>query len=248
MHRQTDIMGVKVDLVSEDYLLHITNVYLSNSKLNMYILLTPELCLKAQEDEAYRQYIEDADLVLPSEKHIVDMQGELAEDKNVVLSYNSLVTMAKRLREEKVIYLLCQDEDEVRRVTEFCRRTIPKFSIRGTYCYDDHLGDEQIVNAINGVAPDILISTLPSPLQEQWIMENRTQVNAKLFIGMGGVLDAMIFERKEPPVIVKRLHLEGLYEKFRNRKKDRALRARIFRKRVAQYNNQKGEENNGITK
>ena len=61
MHRQTDIMGVKVDLVSEDYLLYITNEYLSNSKLNMYFLLTTELCLKAQEDEAYRQYIEDAD-------------------------------------------------------------------------------------------------------------------------------------------------------------------------------------------
>ncbi len=248
MHRQTDIMGVKVDLVSEDYLLYITNEYLSNSKLNMYFLLTTELCLKAQEDEAYRQYIEDADLVLPSEKHIVDMQGELAEDKNVVLSYNSLVTMAKRLREEKAIYLLCQDEDEVRRVTEFCKHTISKFNIRGTYCYDDHFGDEQIVNAINGVAPDILISTLPSPLQEQWIMENRTQVNAKLFIGMGGVFDAMVFEHKEPPVIVKRLHLEGLYDKFKNCKKDRALRARIFRKKVAQYNNQKGEDNNGITK
>lgn len=79
-------------------------------------------------------------------------------------------------------------------------------------------------------------------------MEYRTQVNAKLFLGMGGVLDAMIFEHKEPPAIVKTLHLEGLYEKFIDRKKDRALSARIFRKRVAQYNNKKGEDDNGITK
>lgn len=248
MHKQTDIMGVKVDLVSQDYLLDITNEYLSNSKLNVYFLLTTELCLKAQEDEAYRKYIEDADLVLPSEKHIVDMQEELAEEKDVVLSYNALVSMAKRLKEEKAIYLLCENEDMVKRVTSYCKRVVPKFRIKGYYCYEDHLGDEQIVNAINSVTPDILICTLPSPLQEQWIMEYRTQVNAKLFIGMGGVLEAMICECKEPPAIVKTLHLEGFYEKFMGRKKDRALRARIFRKKVAQYNNKKGEDSNGIIK
>ncbi|MDO5291620.1 MAG: WecB/TagA/CpsF family glycosyltransferase [bacterium] len=248
MHKKTDIMGVKVDLVSQDYLLNITNEYLSNSRLNVYFLLTTELCLKAQEDEAYRQYIEDADLVLPSEKHIVDMQEELAEEKNVVLSYNSLVTMAQRLKEEKSIFLLCENEDMVKRVTSYCKRKVPKFKIKGYYCYEDHLGDEQIVNVINGVTPDILISTLPSPLQEQWIMEYRTQVNAKLFVGMGGVLEAMIFEGKQPPKAIKKLHLEGLYEKFMGRKKDKALRARIFRKKVAQYNNKKGEDTNGSFK
>ena len=248
MHKKTDIMGVKIDLVSQDYLLDITNEYLSNSKLNVYFLLTTELCLVAQEDEEYHTYIEEADLVLPSEKHIVDMQEELEEEKDIVLSYNALIDMAKRLKEEKSVFLLCENETMAEKVSAYCKREVPRLNIKGIYSYEDHLGDEQIINAINGVTPDILISTLSSPLQEQWIMQYRTQVNAKLYVGMGGVLDAMMCECKEPPEVIKKLHLEGMYEKLMGRKKDKALRARIFRKKVAQYNNKKGEDDNGTFK
>lgn len=235
-------MGVEVDLLSQDYLQAITNEYLENDRLNIYFLLTTEIIEAAEADEEYRKCLEEADLLLPGEEHIITLGQELNDLPDVALNYNALLDMAKRLSEKKVIFFLCQDMQTVKRAERYTKENLPNFNVQGSYSYEDHLGDEQIINSINAITPDIIISTLPTPLQEQWIAEYRTKVNAKLYIGMGGVLDAMISEYKEPPQIIKHFHLEGLYSNLRRSMTNKPLRTRIFKRKVEQYNNKKGEE------
>lgn len=242
MHTKTNIMGVEVDLLSKEYLHSITTEYLRNERLNVYFLLTTEIIEAAEADENYRKCLEEADLLLPGEEHIVTLGQQVKELPDVALNYNALLEMAKHMSEEKAVFVLCQDNQTIEKVSDYTKKNLPNFNIQGYYSYEDHLGDEQIINSINSVTPDIIISTLPTPLQEQWITEYRTTINAKLYIGIGGVLDAMINEYKEPPKIIQYLHLEKWYARVRKNRSHKSIRTRIFKRKVEQYNNKKGED------
>ena len=243
MHTKTSILGVEVDLVSQSQLYDITKEYLSNDKLNIYFLLTSELIKAAEENEEYRKCLEQADLMLPGEQHMTTIGEELSLLPDVALNYDALLTMAKELTEKKMVFLLCENNKEKEHLKEYMKEHLPKFTVVGEYCYEENLGDDQIINMINTFAPDIIISTLPTPLQEEWIVTYCSKVNAKLYIGMGGVIDAMIFENKQPPSFIKNLHLEGLYHKIKG--SNNSLRSRIFKRKLAHYNSKKGEEDNG---
>ena len=49
--------------------------------------------------------------------------------------------------------------------------------------------DDMIVNRINGVETDCIIAALPSPLQEEVILRNRTLLNARIWFGMSTELE-----------------------------------------------------------
>lgn len=245
MHAKTNIMGVEVDILSQEYLRTITEEYLSNDRLNIYFLLTGEIIEAAEKDEEFRKYLEVADLLLPGEEHIISLEQGEEEFPDIAIGYTTLLDLAKGMSTEKVIFFLCQDKNVIRKIENYTKRYLQNFKVQGYYSYEDHLGDEQIINSINAVAPDIIISTLPTPLQEKWITEYRTQVNAKLYIGMGGVMDAMIKEFKEPPNFIKKLHLVNWYNRIRKNRTNLAFRSRIFKHKVEQYNNKKGEDDNG---
>ncbi len=50
------------------------------------------------------------------------------------------------------------------------------------------MGDlEAVINDMNATTPDVIISVLPSPMQEQFLYEHRDKMNANIWYGIGGV-------------------------------------------------------------
>ena len=45
--------------------------------------------------------------------------------------------------------------------------------------------DDMILNLVNGVEADCIISTLSSPMQEQFVIRNKFLLNARLWLGLG---------------------------------------------------------------
>lgn len=49
------------------------------------------------------------------------------------------------------------------------------------------MGDlEAVINDMNATTPDVIISVLPSPMQEQFLFEHRDKMNANIWYGIGG--------------------------------------------------------------
>ena len=44
---------------------------------------------------------------------------------------------------------------------------------------------DAVVNEINASTPDVVISILPSPMQEHFLLENKDKLSANLWYGMG---------------------------------------------------------------
>ena len=115
----------------------------------------------------------------------------------------------------------------------------PELRMVGSYSCEQGMEDAAIVNEINSHTPDMILLNLPVGLQEGWIMEHSSLLNARLCIAIGGVTELIFAMQKETPEWVRKLHLEALYHRiFREQAVKKDFRTRIFRKKITKYNNQ----------
>ena len=114
-------------------------------------------------------------------------EGEVQAEE--FCDYRSLLTLAKEFEESKQLFILTETEQDYNHACAYLKQHLPKLIVKGHYCFEENLQDEQIVNTVNTIAPDIILSILPSTLQEEWIVENSSKVNAKLYVGMGNVVE-----------------------------------------------------------
>lgn len=69
----------------------------------------------------------------------------------------------------------------------------------------------RVVNDINAAQPDLLLVGMGSPLQEQWLVENRGRLRVPVCAGVGGLFDFWSGRRTRAPLLLRKWSLEWLY-------------------------------------
>lgn len=93
-------------------------------------------------------------------------------------------------KSHKKVFLLAEDEEALKELKEYVSGKYSGIVISETATMTEHgKSDDMIVNRINGVETDCIIAALPSPLQEEVILRNRTLLNARIWFGMGTELE-----------------------------------------------------------
>lgn len=82
----------------------------------------------------------------------------------------------------------------------------------GYSIWDD---EAAVTRQINGVKPDILVVALGNPLQEEWILRNRTSLQVPLILAVGAWFDFISGHAPRAPQILRRLRLEWAYRLMR---------------------------------
>lgn len=73
------------------------------------------------------------------------------------------------------------------------------------------LENDKMIQAINEVAPDVLLVSLTAPKQDIWIAQNKSNLNAKLMVGIGGAFEVMAGLSKRAPRWMQKSGLEWFY-------------------------------------
>lgn len=71
-----------------------------------------------------------------------------------------------------------------------------------------------LIQRINQLKPDAILVALGNPQQERWILQYRAELNAKLLVGVGALLDFMSGSVKRAPGWLRSLRLEWLYRLY----------------------------------
>lgn len=71
--------------------------------------------------------------------------------------------------------------------------------------------DERLTARINEAQTEVLLVGLGNPLQEEWILRNRTHLNAPIVMGIGALFDFLSGQVPRAPERWRRLRLEWLY-------------------------------------
>lgn len=251
MHASVNVMDIDIDMMTNDVFIEKMNDYLTDDKLDVILFASTQLLDKAVAEEEYRQMIEQVDLLLPGEEALLSAHHvDVLEAGGMVVSCKSFGMMLENLqKEDQSIYIIGKNENEVELLNSWCKKMQPELRLVGNCAYDPDMEDAALINEINNHTPDILLVDLETGMQEQWIHDHVPLLHVRLCIAIGGVVGQILAAEKETPEWIKKLHLESLYEKLvleQTVQKD--VQARIFRKKVIQYNNQQEDQENEDTK
>ena len=149
------------------------------------------------------------DLVLAGDGMILEAAGiesrkYLQETENQVFLRMFLRYLHKNHRR---IYLLVESEEDGQELYDYLERAYGGIEIVGMAKVSaQNRADDMLVNAINGGEVDCVLSVLAPPLQEEFIIENRTLINAGLWMGLGADAPGQeqgIWKRQVQPVPCK---------------------------------------------
>lgn len=244
MQASVNIMGIDIDMLSEDIFIEKMNEYLADDYLNVIFFASAESLDRAVNDDDYHAILDKAELFLPGEEALlIEHHVDILEAGGMVVSCQSFGAVLENLKkQDRTIYIMAKNDGEVEILKSYCKRMQPELRVIGTCVYSEGLDDEAVVNDINNCLPDLLLVDLYTGFQEQWIIEHASLLNANLCVAIGGVAGLILAQEKIIPMWVQKLHLTLVYEKLvRQQTVKKGMRARIFRKKIVQYNNQNDE-------
>lgn len=245
MNKKIRIMDVDLNMLDNEQLEEKVREYLENDYLNVILLASEKLLLYAAGNPEFREKLLRADLILPGEEELLGMHhGEALKEGGMIVSYRCLERLLPAFRgERKTVYTVYDNERYIRFIENAFRNLQFDAVLTGS-AMEQELNDESIVNEINSLAPDVLLIAMEVPKQEEWIMAHSTQLNSKLCLGLGGIMDQMITEYKAEPAIIEALHLSWIYNTlFRQNHYKKARKERFFRQKLKEYRKEKRGNN-----
>jgi N-acetylglucosaminyldiphosphoundecaprenol N-acetyl-beta-D-mannosaminyltransferase len=109
-------------------------------------------------------------------------------------------------------YLLGATQDSVADAARAAASSFPNWHQVGFHHgYLQRKDSLRVVKAINAARPDLLLVGMGSPLQEQWLVENRGLLRVPVCASVGGLFDFWSGRRTRAPLLLRKWSLEWLY-------------------------------------
>lgn len=164
--------------------------YLNSGSLDTVAFLTTGLLMEAKDNEELKNCIETMDMTIPVTTDILTASGSSSWSREKEIENNAfLKELLRRLaKDKKKIFLLGEAESDLISMRESLLTFDDRLTFFGSYAYEKLTGAEDaIINEINNVMPDVVISTLSTPKQVHMISENKMKINARVWIALTDV-------------------------------------------------------------
>lgn len=188
MIKKIEILGIQLDNYTVWEAMLLVEGYLNNTVMNTIGTISMEMLVRAKEDELLRESIEGLDLTVVDEKEILHAAGVSTAQRirETVEKQFFKEFMKRTIRNGRTVYLFGETKQQLENLNEFLNEDYGRLKIVGSFALEDCGGDyDGVVNEINIASPDIILSVLPTPEQEYFLMENKEKMNAKVWYGLG---------------------------------------------------------------
>ena len=189
MNGKIDVLGVQIDYLNVDAEMEQIMAFMQNDFLNTVGIITMNALLTVKEAPQWKDYIENLDMSVPGEKEVLEAAGidggqiyeEVEENEFFARLFWYLISRDCR------VFLLGGSQEEVEGLKKYLLETYPGLLIVGETAdtADGEVSTDHLVNEINSVSPDLIISGLQGFRQDQFLMENRQKINGKIWLGLG---------------------------------------------------------------
>ena len=188
MIKKIKLLGIEIDnyTVREEMLQ--VEVFLNNNVLNTIENISTKMLVSAEQTPVVKECIEQLDLAIIGEKGILTAAGVTSAQRIKETKEHEFFKefMKRVIRNHKSVYLLGSTRDKLDEFTSFLEENYDKLRVVGNYAIEECVGDvDAAINEMNASAPDIIFSVLPVPQQEQFLLENKDKMNAKIWYGLG---------------------------------------------------------------
>ena len=215
-----DVMGVGFDNLTKQEFTEQARQMLNNKTKGYCVTPNAEILYESIQDEAFRDLLNGAALVLPDGAGVVlgaKILGTPLKEKVAGIEFGEQICALLAERSGR-LYLLGSKpgiaEEAGRRLAE----KYPGLVICGTA--DGYFKDEQdVIAKINQAQPDAVFVCLGAPKQEKFIKTHFDELDATLMLGLGGSLDGYAGAVQRAPKWMIDLSLEWLYRLLKEPKR-----------------------------
>lgn len=188
MIKKIDILGISLDNYTVREAIMQVETYLGNNVLNSIESISMQMLIASERDEILREVMSSLDLTIIGEKAIMQAAGIGTMQRLKETEKNDFFfEFFKRMeRNKKSIFLLGETDEKVEQMKQKLIEEYPKLDFAGDYAVENCVGDlEAVINDMNVLAPDIIVSILPTPMQEHFFRDHKDKMNASIWYGIG---------------------------------------------------------------
>lgn len=207
------ILDVPFINMSQQEFINLLEQRIQKDAKTFVITANPEIVMKANQDETFMTYINQADYVTADGIGIVKAAKLLGRPlPERVTGYDSMIKLLELANEKKYkVYLLGAEKSTLEKAVNNISTDYPYIDIVGFHDGFFDWDKNNIAGEIETLKPDIIFVALGVPRQEKWIAEHIDQFKQGVFIGVGGSFDVIAGTVKRAPKTWQRLNLEWLY-------------------------------------
>lgn len=188
MIKKIDILGVQLDNYTVREAIMQVETYLTNDVLNTIECVSMHMLMDAAEDPTIKAVISSLNLAVIGEKEILQAAGIGTMQRIKETEENDFFyEFFKRVeRNKKSVFILGESQNKIDRIKEQLMREYPKLILVGEYATENCVGNlEAVINDMNATTPCVIVSVLPTPLQEHFFWEHKDKMNANIWYGLG---------------------------------------------------------------
>lgn len=182
--KEMNILGVSITEYSLKESLKLTDIYLENGAMNTVLFVSAKMLLAAGENPELKEWIESMDMTVCAETDILRAADMATMSRVREIENNTyLKEMVRRLfKAGKSVYLLTEKEEDMVKLKEQLRKAGPALKIvaeNNLEAVEENV--ENLVNHMNDIAADVIISMIPFPKQEMIIAQNKNYINSEVW-------------------------------------------------------------------
>lgn len=214
MGEQRQILGVRVDDVTEAEALGLIEAFIRAGRPHQVVTVNPEFVVMAQRDAPFRGIVNGSDLALPDGVGLLWASRVLGHPLRERVAGSDLIEGLAGLAAGGgySLYLLGAAPGVAQEAAAVLQGRYPGLRIAGSHAGSSREEeDEGTVSRVRAAKPDILLVAYGAPAQDRWIHRNLGRLGVPVCIGVGGALDFTSGRVRRAPVQLRRLGLEWLF-------------------------------------
>ena len=201
------VEDIKLNILDTTELLTWLQDSMLDNSCDVIFIATDKLLENAKVDDELKMNLLMADAIFPSAniKILDNEEAVIVEEKEnngeeVVDTYNLDEKFVTEITEnaelEKLSVMVMTDDNCFSDIVKEKMDSLSdSFQYIGEYVFENEIDDDLVINEINANLPDILLCSFNSPLQEKWIIENKSKMNVKLCMALSGTDGNFILKR-----------------------------------------------------
>lgn len=214
MRRTTKIYGLPIDIVTIESAFERFKNLLDRPGFSCIYTPNTEIVMVARDDKDLTTVLKASDMNIPDGIGLV-IASKI--HKLGLVERVAGVDLMERILEfcdysKKSVYILGGKPGVAELAINNIKDKYTNIEIKG--CRDGYFNkneEENVIEDINRLSPDILFVALGAPKQEKWIYEHRKNLKVKISMGVGGGVDIWAGTAKRAPKIFQILGLEWFY-------------------------------------
>ena len=194
MNDKIDILGLEIDNLTAKDAMKKVMAYIETEPVHVIEMITMSALGKFQGMEEAKEIFESFDLALAGDKGILEAAGVTEERRLKDVQELLFVKMIMRYLHKNSIrvLLLANSQEDLHKLEIYMQEDYENIQVIETATMEEQgTSDDMLLNFVNGVEATCVLSVLPSPMEEQFISRNRALVNARIWLGLGNLLDEM---------------------------------------------------------